>query len=77
MPPIAHEARLAQPAEVGRDPRLRDAGHAHQIGHAELALAQERAEPQAALVAEQSQRIDVTGELHGAAGPRPEINPNI
>ena len=61
LAPVAHEARVAQAAEVRRHPRLRDARDAHEIGHAQLALAQQRAQPQAALVAEQVQRVDVAG----------------
>ncbi len=64
---VAHEAGLAQARQVRRHARLRDAGHAHEVGDAELPLAQERAEPDATLVAEEVQRIDVLGEAHVSA----------
>ena len=48
---VDHEPRLAQPPEVGGDPRLGHPRDAHQVGHAELAIAQQRAEADAVLVA--------------------------
>jgi hypothetical protein len=61
---VADEAGLAQPTEVGGHPRLGNAGDADQIRHAQLAGAQERAQPQAALVTEEGQRVDVARQYH-------------
>ena len=65
---VAHEAGFAQAAEVGGDPGLGDAGDAHEVGDAQLALAQEGAEPDAAFIAEQ------IGGLHEAREVHPDIS---
>ena len=43
---------------MGGDARLRDARDAHEVGDAELAIRQERAEPNATLIAQHRQRLD-------------------
>ena len=61
---VAHEARIAQPPEVSRHPRLRDPRHAHEVSHPELALAEQRAQADAALVAEEVQGFYAARQVH-------------
>ena len=56
--------RPAQPPQVGRHPRLRNPRDAHQVRDTQLPLAQQRAQPDAALVAQQTQRLDRVGKRH-------------
>jgi hypothetical protein len=61
---VAQHARITQPRQVRRDARLSDAGDAHELRHAELALGQQRAQPQPILVAQQAQRLGVGAQSH-------------
>ncbi len=64
LPAVPNEPRLPQPAEVGRNPRLGDPGHLDQVRNAELALPEQRTEPNSALVAQEVQRFDRVGQAH-------------
>ena len=59
VPAIPHEAALPEAREVGRNAGLGDPRDADELGHAELTLAEQGAEAQTALVAEEVQRTDV------------------
>src|SRR5580704_16628046 len=67
LPAIADEPALAEPSQVRGHSRLRDPRHMDEVGHAELALAEKRAETDAALIAEEIQRSDIVGEAHVSA----------
>ena len=69
LPAIAHETCLAQSTQVRRDPRLRNPRDAHQVGHAQLVLAQQRAQPNPALVTEQVEGFDEVRERHVSCYP--------
>lgn len=64
---VPDEAALAQARQVRRHARLGDAGHADEVRDGELPVTQERAEPDATLVAQEVQRADVLGEAHVSA----------
>ena len=64
---VADEAPLAQARQMGGDARLRDPRDPDQIRHAQLSLAQERAQADAALVTEEVEGADVAGEVHTCA----------
>jgi hypothetical protein len=64
---IPYEPALAKPCQVRGHARLRDARHADEVRDAEFAVAQQRAEPDATLVAQEIQRADVLGEAHVSA----------
>jgi hypothetical protein len=59
---VAHDAGLAQAAEVGRDARLCEVEHRGQLGDRELVAREERHQADAGGVPEEVQEVDGAGE---------------
>ena len=66
LTPVSNEPRLAKAPEMGGHAGLGNARYANQVGHAELARAEQGAQAEAILVTQEVQRVGVVGELHAS-----------